>query len=395
MFKPAVDRFSRTIGRSRSGEERQHIGSSALQSPSQPFELDQLCRQIRRQCVDDRSQELLALVAVGGSVGVDYVLVNSPGDFDFGETRIGEQACDPLLLLGREQISACVQSPPRSIQGVFRSSTMTSGLLLNTTTNIIESITGELDDMEGVHDFDRIGQFLDRGCFEAGESVHRDDVDALTPVLRTGFQPLLEHLLRTSGHHVEQTCWACCLADRGEVDDDGDVLVATPSVPPYVLVDTNDADPVETRRVVDQQPVTFSEDCGVRGVPGHGEFACDHGHGVVVDDEGTQRPVEAGSRDLRSWGRRSSGVLTPYAVALDAFVAAEANMKRGRSVAEGFVGETADDGIANDPVATTPSAPVIGSVGPAFQDGFVSGDVLAGAGEVEGVESAECREVRG
>jgi hypothetical protein len=70
-------------------------------------------------------------------------------------------------------------------------------------------------------------------------------------------------------------------------------------------------------------------------------------------------------------------------------------MKRGRSVAERFVGQLADDGIANDPVATTPSAPVIGSVGPAFQDGFVSGDVLAGAGEVEGVESAECREVRG
>src|SRR5699024_7864240 len=146
---------------------------------------------------------------------------------------------------------------------------------------------------------------------------------------------------------------------------------------------------------VDQQPVTFSEDCGVRGVPGHGEFACDHGHGVVVDDEGTQRPVEAGSRDLRSWGRRSSGVLTPDAVALDAFVAAEATMKRGRSVAEGFVGGTADDGSANDPWATTTSARVIGSVGPAFLDGFVSGDVLAGGGEVEGVESAECREVRG
>src|SRR5699024_35825 len=92
---------------------------------------------------------------------------------------------------------------------------------------------------------------------------------------------------------------------------------------------------------------------------------------------------------------RSSGVLTPDAATLDAFVAAEANMKRGRSVAERFVGETADDGIANDPVATTPSAPVIGSVGPAFQDGLLPGDVLAGAGEVEGVESAECRKVRG
>ena len=139
----------------------------------------------------------------------------------------------------------------------------------------------------------------------------------------------------------------------------------------------------------------FSEDRGVRGVPGHGEFACDHGHGVVVDDEGTQRPVEAGSRDLRSWWRRSSGVLTPYAAAFDAFVPAEANVKRGRPVAEGFVGETADDGVADDPVSATPSAPVIGSVGLAFQDGFVPGDVLANASEVEGVESAECREVRG
>ena len=100
-------------------------------------------------------------------------------------------------------------------------------------------------------------------------------------------------------------------------------------------------------------------------------------------------------QDLRSWWCRGSGVLPPYAAALEAFVAAEANMKRGRSVAEGFVGERADDGIANDPVATAPSAPVIGRVGPALQDRFVPGDVLADAGQVEGVESAECREVRG
>lgn len=70
-------------------------------------------------------------------------------------------------------------------------------------------------------------------------------------------------------------------------------------------------------------------------------------------------------------------------------------MKRGWSVAERFVGQTADDGIANDPVATAPTAPVISSVGPAFQNRLVPGDVLAGAGQIEGVESAECREVRG
>jgi hypothetical protein len=63
-------------------------------------------------------------------------------------------------------------------------------------------------------------------------------------------------------------------------------------------------------------------------------------------------------------------------------------------VAERFVGQTADDGIANDHVATAPTAPVISSVGPAFQKRLVPGDVLAGAGQIEGVESAECREVR-
>src|SRR5699024_4784203 len=42
----------------------------------------------------------------------------------------------------------------------------------------------------------------------------------------------------------------------------------------------------------------------------------------------------------------------------------------------------------------SPSAPVISSVWLAFQDGLLPGDVLAGAGQIEGVESAECRKVR-
>lgn len=87
--------------------------------------------------------------------------------------------------------------------------------------------------------------------------------------------------------------------------------------------------------------------------------------------------------------------MRPCAAALDAFVAAEANMKGGRSVAEGFMGETTDNGVANDPVAPAPSAPVFSSVGLALENGCVVGDVLAGAGEVEGVEAAERREVGG
>lgn len=90
---------------------------------------------------------------------------------------------------------------------------MPGGLLLNAATYLIEGITGEFDDVEQVHDFDSLGQFLNGGCFEAGESAHRDDVDAITLVFRSGVQPLFEHLFRPSGHHVEQACRACFLAD--------------------------------------------------------------------------------------------------------------------------------------------------------------------------------------
>src|SRR5699024_4044609 len=123
--------------------------------------------------------------------------------------------------------------------------------------------------------------------------------------LRTGFQPLLEHLLRPSGHHVEQTCWACCLADRGEVDDDGDVLVATPSVPPYVLVDTDDADPVEMRRVVDQQPVTFSEDGGWRDgevCSGVGDYEAWSVGGSMVRGRAGRRRYRERSRGHHTFG---------------------------------------------------------------------------------------------
>ena len=68
--------------------------------------------------IDDRSQELLALVTFVGSVGAHNVLVDGPGDFDLGEVRVDEQARYPLLLPGGEQIRAGVQGPSRPIERV-------------------------------------------------------------------------------------------------------------------------------------------------------------------------------------------------------------------------------------------------------------------------------------
>ena len=93
--------------------------------------------------------------------------------------------------------------------------------------------------MEWVHDFHSIGKLLDGCSLEPGEDIHRDDFDALTPVRRPVTQPLFEDLLRPSGHHVEQACFTCSLANQGEVDDDSDVFVPQASVAPHMLVDTD------------------------------------------------------------------------------------------------------------------------------------------------------------
>ncbi|GAA1627022.1 hypothetical protein GCM10009700_13490 [Brevibacterium sanguinis] len=102
MHEPDIDGLGRTVRCSQLGQEREHISGATLQSPSQTLELDELGRQIRCQSVDDHLQELLALSTIYGSVGGHDVLIDSPGDFDFGETRVGEEAGDPLLLFGRE-----------------------------------------------------------------------------------------------------------------------------------------------------------------------------------------------------------------------------------------------------------------------------------------------------
>ena len=49
----------------------------------------------------------------------------------------------------------------------------------STNTSATRRFSGELEGVEGLHDFDSIRQLLDDGCWDAGESVHSDDVDSI------------------------------------------------------------------------------------------------------------------------------------------------------------------------------------------------------------------------
>ena len=53
--------------------------------------------------------------------------------------------------------------------------------LLDTPAALIESITGKVYDVEGIHDRPRAGEFFGGGAFEPGESIHRDDLNAFAP----------------------------------------------------------------------------------------------------------------------------------------------------------------------------------------------------------------------
>ena len=48
-------------------------------------------------------------------------------------------------------------------------------------TTLIESVTGKVYDVERVHARPRVEEFFSGGALKPGESIHRDDLDVLTP----------------------------------------------------------------------------------------------------------------------------------------------------------------------------------------------------------------------
>ena len=159
---------------------------------------------------------------------------------------------EPLLLFVGEQVDAGVQGAAGPVERIVRAAAVAVDDLLDPAAAPVQGVAGEADHVERVHHRDGVGQLLGGGGLEPGEAVHRDDLD-LVPPGRVAFgEPPLEGLFGTALDHVEQPGWAGVVADRGEVDDHGDVLVAAAGVAPDVLIDAYHGDAVEPVRVVDQ-----------------------------------------------------------------------------------------------------------------------------------------------
>ena len=91
----------------------------------------------------------------------------------------------------------------------------------------------------------------------AGEAVRGDDLDAIAPGFRTVRESPLECLLRAALDHVQQPGGTGAGVRAGQIDDDGDVLVATTRMPPNMLIYPDDVHAVEPGGVVDQDTLAL------------------------------------------------------------------------------------------------------------------------------------------
>ena len=138
------------------------------------------------------------------------------------------------------------------VQGICGAPAPMVKFLLDTSAAFIESISGQVHDVEGVHDRGCVWEFFGGGAFEPGESIHRDDLDALAPRIGAGGQPGFEDLLGAARDHIQETGGTAAIVDGRQVQDDGDVCVAVGGVAPHVFIHANDAHAFKPGRVVDQ-----------------------------------------------------------------------------------------------------------------------------------------------
>lgn len=124
--------------------------------------------------------------------------------------------------------------------------------LLGAPATLIESITGKVHDVEGIHDHPRAGEFFGSGALLAGESIHRDDLHALAPRVGLGDQPGFEDLFGSARDYVHKPRGTTAIMDGRQVQDDSDVFVPVRGVSPHMFIYANDTHAFKPSWIVDQ-----------------------------------------------------------------------------------------------------------------------------------------------
>ena len=142
--------------------------------------------------------------------------------------------------------------PAGLVEGVRGAPAPVVEFLLNASAALIQGVASEVYDVEGIHDRPCVGEFFGGSALKPGESIHRDDLNTLTPRVGLGGQPGFEDLLGAARDHIQQPGGTAAIMDGRQVQDDGDVFVAVWGVAPRVFIHANDAHALTPGRVVDQ-----------------------------------------------------------------------------------------------------------------------------------------------
>ena len=227
-------------------------------------------------------------------------------------------------------------------------------------------------------------------------------VDAVEPAVRELLRKvpdmpatvIAERLLRAAGDHVQQPCRAAPVADRGQIDDHGDVLVTSPGVSPHVLIDADDLHAVKAVRVLDQDALAFGQHGAVGGVPGDRQGLGDPCDRQVADHQSLQRPPQATTGELRARFGRAIGVLTPHVGAPGAAVAAHRDLQDRGSPPQRFVREPAGHRVPGRALAPAAPTPLVRIGDPAGQDRTIGLEPLPHDHQAELVQPGERSQVR-
>ena len=103
--------------------------------------------------------------------------------------------------------------PASLVQGIRGTPAPMVKFLLDTPAAFIQGVASQVYNMEGIHDCPCIGEFFGGSALKTSESIHRDDLDTLTPRVGPGGQPGFEDLLGAAWDHVQEPAGAAAFAD--------------------------------------------------------------------------------------------------------------------------------------------------------------------------------------
>lgn len=108
-------------------------------------------RHLFAQRGDELVHHCFGLHPVGFSVGGDHGLVDLPGRFDRGVLLVGEEDAEAFFLAVGQQAHPGVEGAARLVERAVLAVSALVELLLDASSAVIQSVSGQANDVEGIH----------------------------------------------------------------------------------------------------------------------------------------------------------------------------------------------------------------------------------------------------